>query len=939
MVLWRLWTIPENNPFLQRALRIEARKRKPLLLVALLMLFIIGLNTGLWFFWSWLLMTQAREFTSPLKGFQAPYELPRFLGGNILSGVALITLCCCIWGAIFLCGSRAAQNLRREVLGGTLEHLILLPQREEHWLWLLRAQPLALSLLCYLCGLPIFTLAVFTHNWHWLDLIGLLLLFISIGHMAPGWTPQHWKAKQNQSLRFDLRAWQEKMKEVQAEAKNNKSEAAALEIQRRMARLWEEMEPVSDTTTKDGKKRLLVGAGALPGAATAGQGWRWFAWFVPFQMIGPLMALARAPGSPLRTLWENFVDALPSNVVELAPGFPLTWPLLIERVLLAPLPFFAFALPPIFLYAPLWLARQAGGNLQLASLVSPGEIFWTGRRLRVRRICSRWILWCALLMALGYTWTTCIVDATLAIALRGAPVTTSWALAALATICLVIGTVMGGEALEKPFAQIRDQKNNTENAQKQEREPNLAQAWREAALIAARFFFFSVVAYFVFCLLGRQPFFSPPLLQHLVPLLGTTLAYLLASYGAAALQAALPEAQRAACKALVIFWTLGLALAALAHVVAGWYYRNPFTFDQAPYVLLSPFVTILALFRADLNSGMPWWFGPLLQTLIGMALLFAAALKSFGKAQITPSITATENEDRLPAPLRWMMKTLGGLWDGIKAFFEGVMEIVRRADDGLVGWSKRWGNPILTDEMGRRLRREHWPLGWLVLLLIGAGFLLQAWYFMGGGLQGRFVGGLTLAVMVLLGFSASLRLGLCFDRDRANGTLVFIFLTPLSEKEIAWGKLFANAIYAGGSLLALLPFLLVGMVLEMATGNFWWPLIGLLSFAFILSVTAYFSSVSLLGAAWARKPAQGITFGFLIGILAQLVFLLLLGIGAFISVGFNFEALLKPALGFALGFVLFAFNSQLAILAWHGALRLLRKQRYSDDVTSGKRTG
>jgi hypothetical protein len=923
LTLGRLWTLPESNPFLQRALRVEERKRRPFLLVAVLMLCILLLNSGLWFLWSWLLATPSRH----LQGFGAPYELPRALGGNILSGVALVTLFCCIFAAFFLCGSRAAQNLRREVLGGTLEQLILLPQREEHWLWLLRAQPLALSLLCFLCGLPIFTLAVLTNNWHWLDLIGLLLLFIGIGHMAPGWTPLQWQAKQNQSLRFDLRAWQEKMKAVQAEAKNNKSEAAVLETQRRLARLWEEMEPVSDTTTKEGKKRLLVGANALPGAATSGQGWRWFAWFLPFQMIGPLMALARAPGSPLRALWENFVEALPADVVELAPGFLLTWPLLIERVLLAPLPFFSFALPPICLYAPLWLARQIGGNLQLASLVSPGEIFWTGRRLKVRRVCSRWVLWCALLMVLGYAWTTCIPDATLAITLRGAPINPSWALAALATICLVIGAVVAGEALEKPLATSG------------KGELPASAAWREAALVAARIFVFSIGAYVAFCLLGRQPFFDVPFLQRLTPLLGTTLAYLIASFGSSTLQAALPEAQRGVCKAFVLFWTLGLALAALAHVVAGWYYKNPFTFDQAPYVLLSPFVTILALLRKDLNSGVPWWLGPLLQTVIGLALLLAAALKSFGRAPANAATAADESQIQLPAPLRWMMKTLTGIWAGITGFFEGVMEIVRRADDGIVQWSKRWGNPILTDEIARRLRREHWPLGWLVLCLIGTGFLLQAWYFMGVSLQGRFVGGLTLAVMILLGFSASLRLGLCFDRDRANGTLVFIFLTPLSEKEIAWGKLFANALYTAGSLLALLPFLMIGMILEMARGNFYTPLIGLLSLAFILSVIIYFSNCSLLGAAWARKPSQGITFAFLAGVMAQLIFVLLIGIGAFISVGFNFEALLKPSIGFTFAFLLFAFNILLAILAWNGALRLLRKQRYSDDVTSGKRTG
>jgi hypothetical protein len=463
-------------------------------------------------------------------------------------------------------------------------------------------------------------------------------------------------------------------------------------------------------------------------------------------------------------------------------------------------------------------------------------------------------------------------------------------------------------------------------------------AWRDAALIAARIFVFSIGAYIAFCLLGRQPFFDVPFVQRLTPLLGITLAYLIASFGSATLQAALPEAQRGVCKAFVLFWTLGLALAALAHIVAGWYYKNPFTFDQAPYVLLSPFVTLIALFRADLNSGMPWWFGPLLQTIIGLALLLAAALKSFARAPANAPVVADESQVQLPAPLRWMMKALTGMWAGITGFFEGVMEIVRRADDGIVQWSKRWGNPILTDEIARRLRREHWPLGWLVLCLIGSGFLLQAWYFTGAGLQGRYVGGLTLAVMILLGFSASLRLGLCFDRDRANGTLVFIFLTPLSEKEIAWGKLFANAIYTGGSLLALLPFLLTGMILEMARGNFYLPLIGLLIFAFILSVVSYFSSVSLLCSIWALKPSQGISRAFFYGSLGQALLFLPPGI-LFILAEINREPYRGADFFYLAGCFLFTLNCVIAFFAWRGSLKLLRKQRYSDDVTSGKRTG
>ena len=632
--------------------------------------------------------------------------------------------------------------------------------------------------------------------------------------------------------------------------------------------------------------------------------------------------MMRSPTSPLRVWWEGFREALPADVLQLAPGFVVTWPLLIERLLLAPLPFFSFVLPPILLYAPLWFARQIGGNLQLAALVSPSETFWTARRLRTRRICGRWIFGCALLMLLGYTWRALIDNAVLAMALRGAPSTTAWALAALWTLCLMLGAFAGGEVLDKPF------KRSTEN------EIAPSQAWREAARLTLSYLAFAMAAYFVFCLLGKQPFFSAPFLQRFTPVGGTIFAYVVVAYGAAALQAALPETQRGACKALVLFWTLGLGLAALAHVAAGFYYKKPFTFDQAPYVVFSPFVTIVALLRADLNGGVSWALGPFVQVIIGDALLLVAALKTFGAPQAKTQVAAAQNEDRLPLPLRWMMDGLTGIWGGVVAFFEGCMEIVRRADDGIVQWSKRFANPILSDELQRRLRREHWPLGWAILLLIASGFLAQGFYFVGAAIQGRYVGGVALVATLLFGLTSSLRLGLCFDRDRANGTLVFVFLTPLTEKEIALGKLLANLIYTGGTFITLLPFLFVGALLELARGNGQIPLNGALLFLFALSLSAYFSGVSLLCATWARKPSQGIALALLVGLLGQALFFLPFGIFMIFSGPFSDNTFFYIA-----GCILFALNCITAFFSWRGVLKLLRKHRYSDDVTSGKRTG
>lgn len=937
--LLRLWVEPEQNPFLQRALRVEQRKRKPFLNVALLMSFIALTNGGLWWFWTWLLGR-----SPAIQNLYASYELPPALGSNVLNGAAIFSLLCCVVTAIYMCASRSAQNLRREMLGGTLEQLVLLPQREERWLWLMRAQPLALSLLIFACGLPIFLLAVFTNNWNSLDIIGLLFLFVAIGHWAPTWTPLQWQARQNAGQKFDLRAWQAAVKALQQEGKAAKGEAATLEMQRRMGRLWEKMEPVTDTNTPEGKKRLLVGAGGVGG--NAGNNWR-FSWIFLFQLIGPGINLLRIPGNPLGALWFNLLDALPLSVLQMAPAFPITWPLLLARVLWAPLPFFALALPPILLYLPLWLARQVGGNLQLASMVSPGETFWTTRRLRTRRLCVRWSLGCGLLMLLGYSWTTLIDDAVLAPLLRGAPATPPWALATLFTLCVIVGVLVAGEAKEKPFKRhLEKHDGNQTEVQAAEASETIAPiyvppsiaVWREAARWAVGYFALAIVAYGVFCLLGQRPFFSVPFNQRLWPVLATAFAYLIADYGSSALQAALPEASRSSCKNLVTMWTLGLGLITVAYIVAGFYYRRPFTFDQAPFVVLSPLVTMLALLRFDLNGGVPWWIGPLLQTLIGAALLLSAALKTFGTAPVQAPVLAESEEGRLPSPLRWLRGVLLGVWGGVVSFFEGCTELVRRADDGLVQWSKRFGNPILSEELQRRLRREHWPLGWCVLALMALGFFVQGVYFVGTSLQGRYVGGIALGAMFVLGFFSCLRLGMSFDRDRANGTLVFVFLTPLTEKEIAWGKLLSNLLYTGGTLLILLPFLLIGIVLESAMGDAKLALAGALCFLFLLSLVAYFSSVSFLCASGARKPTQGAALAFLVGLVGQLLFFL----PAFLWAYFADNS--KPSLSsetfiYGVGYFVFSLNCAATFFAWQGALRFLRKQRYSDDVTRGKGTG
>jgi hypothetical protein len=150
---------------------------------------------------------------------------------------------------------------------------------------------------------------------------------------------------------------------------------------------------------------------------------------------------------------------LPDAVVTLAPGFVVTWPLLVGKTLLAALPFFAFALPLWVIAVPLWLGFSWQRNLSLASLVSSSETFWTERRTRRKQCVSQalWLLSGAAI--LGLAWPTLVPQGEVAALLGNAPITPDWALAALWTT-FVIGAVLGaGALLEMPFSRAEQNLN------------------------------------------------------------------------------------------------------------------------------------------------------------------------------------------------------------------------------------------------------------------------------------------------------------------------------------------------------------------------------------------------------------------------------------------------------------------------------------------------
>jgi hypothetical protein len=259
----RAWSSLETNPFLERALRVEARKHHPLLAIIGVALLALSLVAGIYVAWLWWPIIfwpyTPRPSTAP------PVSLPTALGSNLVGFLAIVTAGASGYIAFYSTRARAAYLLRQEVVKGTLDSLQLMPIAEERWVWMMSAHPTLLSLLIGAVGLPVYALALWTQQWTLLDVVGLVLVFIAIGHVAPMWQPLMWKgaAKGKTQQKVDWKTLQESLRLARAEANSaNLSPAQQLEAQRRAARMMSGIDAVPDAASP---------GAASPGAAPAAQ--------------------------------------------------------------------------------------------------------------------------------------------------------------------------------------------------------------------------------------------------------------------------------------------------------------------------------------------------------------------------------------------------------------------------------------------------------------------------------------------------------------------------------------------------------------------------------------------------------------------------------------------------------------------------------------------
>ena len=186
-------------------------------------------------------------------------------------------------------------------------------------------------------------------------------------------------------------------------------------------------------------------------------------------------------------------------------------------------------------------------------------------------------------------------------------------------------------------------------------------------------------------------------------------------------------------------------------------------------------------------------------------------------------------------------------------------------------------------------------------------------------------------------FVTIVRIGGSFDRDRANGTLVFLFLTPLTEQEIAAGKLKAGLIYSLGLLASAVPFLLLAIILELMDGRWKLSLLWAAAPFYILVLLAGFANLNLLCAVKSRKPGTGAANGFAVNFVIQVcVIFLPLIIATLANYLFDLPEVEEEYIAWMMGIWIWLANGGLAIGCWHWAQAVLKKQRYSENITRGK---
>lgn len=169
-------------------------------------------------------------------------------------------------------------------------------------------------------------------------------------------------------------------------------------------------------------------------------------------------------------------------------------------------------------------------------------------------------------------------------------------------------------------------------------------------------------------------------------------------------------------------------------------------------------------------------------------------------------------------------------------------------------------SPLLWREVVSAPRRSSTYLSRLqiagpVIALLLAGAMFASFSGPGGGTS--VLAFITFCSMAGAQLSAPFLTGTAFLREQREGTLGLLFMTPLSSRQIVWGKMAGHALVIGSNVLAVAPLLSLCFVL----GGLSLPLL-LSSLAAIVAAVALSVSTSLWASLTARSAFGGVLRGF-----------------------------------------------------------------------------
>ncbi len=285
-----------DNPFVNRELRRDIKRKQPTKLFAILAVMMFGL-LGLGIAGLWLAMNNG-------------LRIPWYLGGDVGTVLCILIAGLHIWFVSASSANRSILLLQQEAHRDTLSSLLLLPMSPFQLLLQAGIYPWLVGMRTALVLLPLYVFCVALDGISWLDLAMLYVVFALASVSFPIWR------------------------------KPILSETALVATT-----------PLATPGTNTGAMQAATGATpttsgvqATNSANTSG-GWMALFFMVPMILTGLAMMQSRtASGQGLRDMLSAYV---PDSVLSLMLPSMLSWPLLIARGLITPFTWFGWHVAPL----------------------------------------------------------------------------------------------------------------------------------------------------------------------------------------------------------------------------------------------------------------------------------------------------------------------------------------------------------------------------------------------------------------------------------------------------------------------------------------------------------------------------------------------------------------------------------------------------------------